>query len=112
MYNFNLIENETIVKVFDDVLISQGKNRKTTTVAVTNKRILFLEYIIQNEGLELLRVARGIDYMRCKEVYYQIELNIIKSVTKNKIYKITLENGKSFEFDNDELYNILKKLVK
>ena len=112
MYNFNLIENETIVKVFHDVLISQGKNRKTTTVAVTNKRILFLEYIIQNEGLELLRFARGADYMRCKEVYYQIELSIIKSIIKNKIYKIILEDGKSFEIENDELYNILKKLVK
>ena len=47
--------------------------------------------------------------MRCKEVYYQIELSIIKSIIKNKIYKIILEDGKSFEFENDELYNILKK---
>lgn len=111
MYNFDLKKNEEIIKVFEDVLINQGENKKTTTIAVTNKRMLFLEYIIQNEGLELLRVARGTDYMRCKEVYYQIELSIIKSITKNKIYRIILEDGNSFEFDNDELYNILKKQV-
>ncbi len=109
MYNFNLMKNENIIKIFDEVFIRRGENEKITTIALTNKRLLFLEYITQNEGLELLRVARGADYMRYKEVYYQVELNDVKSVNKDKIYKITLQNGNSFEFDSDELYNLLNK---
>ena len=90
MYNFNLMKNENIIKIFDEVFIRRGENEKITTIALTNKRLLFLEYITQNEGLELLRVARGADYMRYKEVYYQVELNDVKSVNKDKIYKIEI----------------------
>lgn len=64
MYNFNLNKDEEIIKVFDDVLIRQEGNEKVTTIALTNKRVLFLDYLIENEGLEVLRIARGMNYIK------------------------------------------------
>lgn len=64
MYNFNLNKDEEIIKVFNDVLIRQEGNEKVTTIALTNKRVLFLDYLIENEGLEVLRIARGMNYIK------------------------------------------------
>ena len=64
MYNFDLKKNEEIIKVFEDVLIRQEENEKITTIALTNKRLLFLDYLIENEGIEVLRRARAMDYIR------------------------------------------------
>lgn len=64
MYNFNLNKDEEIIKVFDGVLIRQEGNEKVTTIALTNKRVLFLDYLIENEGLEVLRIARGMNYIK------------------------------------------------
>ena len=64
MYNFNLNKDEEIIKVFDDVLIRQEGNEKVTTIALTNKRVLFLDYLIENEGIEVLRIARGMNYIK------------------------------------------------
>ena len=32
MYNFNLMKNENLMKVFDEVFIRQGENEKITTI--------------------------------------------------------------------------------
>lgn len=50
--------------MFDDVLIRQEGNEKVTTIALTNKRVLFLDYLIENEGLGVLRIARGMNYIK------------------------------------------------
>lgn len=112
MYNFDLKKEEEIIKVFDDVLIRQGGNEKVTTIALTNKRVLFLDYLIENEGLEVLRIARGMNYIKYKEVYYQINLSDIESIIKDKFYKVILKSKKSFEFDKDELYSLLEQVIK
>lgn len=112
MYNFNLNKDKEIIKVFDDVLIRQEGNEKVTTIALTNKRVLFLDYLIENEGLEVLRIARGMNYIKYKEVYYQINLNDIESIIKDKFYKVILKNKNSFEFDKGELYSLLEQVIK
>lgn len=112
MYNFNLNKDEEIIKVFDDVLIRQEGNEKVTTIALPNKRVLFLDYLIENEGLEVLRIARGMNYIKYKEVYYQINLNDIESIIKDKFYKVILKNKNSFEFDKGELYSLLEQVIK
>lgn len=109
MYNFNLTENEEVIKIFDEVFIKQGENEKITTIVLTNLRLLFLDYITPNEGLEVLRIARGTDYIRYKEVYYEIDLNDIANIIKDNYYKLVLKNKNSFEFANEELYNLLQK---
>lgn len=109
MYNFNLIENEEVVKIFDEVYIKQGENEKNTTIILTNKRILFLDYIEPNQGLEVLRIARGADYIKYKDVYYQIDLNDIERITNGEYFKVVLTNKMTFEFDCIELFNLLNK---
>lgn len=107
MYNFELIKDEELIKIFDDVYIRQNENEKTTTIILTNKRLLFLEHQNPNEGLEVLRVARGMNCIKTKYVYFEIDLNEIKTIIKNEYYQVTLKNKISFEFDNEELFNLL-----
>lgn len=109
MYNFNLMEDEKIVEIFDEEWVKQGENVKVTTIALTNKRLLFLDYINMNDGIEVLRIARGVSYVRNKEVYYQINLVDIHLIEMNEYYKVILKNGSSFEFDNVRLYELLNK---
>jgi len=107
MNNFNLMEDEQLVEIFEEVLIKQGTNEKITTIALTNKRLLFLEYIT-NDGLEALRITKRISFIRYKEVYYTINLDNIELITEEEYYKIILKNNTSFEFNNKELYGLLK----
>lgn len=108
MYNFELTNNEEVIKIFDETFVKQGENEKNTTIVLTNKRLLFLDYITPNEGLEVLRIARGADYIKYKEIYYQIDLNDIENVTKKEYYEVVLKNKTTFEFDDEELYKLLK----
>ena len=107
MYNFNLLKNEELIKVFDNVFIKQEDNKKTTTIALTNKRILFLDYLTLNDYSEVLRISKGMDYLKYKEVYYEINLEELKSIKEQDNY-IVFYNDKSFEFNNEELFLILK----
>jgi len=108
MYDFNLINGEEVVEIFDNVWVKQGNNEKNTTIALTNKRLLFLEYS-KDDPNEVLRTARGLDYPRYKEVYYQIELTNISEVKESENYSVTLEDNTYFEFDDSHLFDLLKK---
>jgi len=106
MYNFNFKENEELIEIFDDVLIKQNENEKITTIALTNKRLLFLCYIT-NDGLEALRITNKMNLVRSKDVYYQLNLEDIKSVKEAEYYHIVLKDGMEFEFNNKELYELI-----
>ena len=112
MYNFNLLPDEELIKVFDDVFIKQEENKKTTTIALTNKRLLFLDYLTSTNSAEVLRIAKGIDYLKYKEVYYEINLNELKNIKKEENYLLFYNENKLFEFDNKELYLLLKDIIK
>lgn len=107
MYNFELIKDEELIKIFDDIYIKQNENEKTTTIILTNKRLLFLEHKTPNEGLEVLRITRGTNYIKIKDVYYQVNLEDILNIIKEENYQVILRSGMIFEFNNDELYNLL-----
>lgn len=111
MYNFELTNNEEVIKIFDEIFIKQSENEKNTTIVLTNKRLLFLDYTTPNEGLEVLRVARGTDYIKYKEIYYQIDLNDIENIINDKYYQVILKNEMTFEFNDDELYRLLKSNI-
>lgn len=108
MYNFELIDNEEVIKIFDEIFLKQEENEKITTIILTNKRLLFLDYLVLNEGLEVLRIAKGADYIKYKDVYYQIDLNDIVNIISSEYYQVILKNKMSFEFENEELYNLLQ----
>ena len=106
MYNFNFIENEELIEVFDEVYIRQNDNENVTTIALTNKRLLFLDYIT-NDELEALRITNKKNLVRSKEVYYKINLEDIKSLRKTEYYKVVLKDCTEFEFNNEKLYELL-----
>lgn len=106
MYNFNFIKNEKLIEIFEEVHIKQNNQEKTTTIALTNKRLLFLDYVTNN-GLEALRIINKLNIIKSKEVYYEIYLTNIKNITKETNCKITLKDNTSFEFNNDKLYKLL-----
>lgn len=109
MYNFNFMENEELIEIFDEVLVKQNENEKITTIALTNKRLLFLDYVT-NDGLEALRVTNKLILVRTKEVYYMIYLDNIEMIIEEEYYKIKLKDDTSFEFNNQKLYDFLLKL--
>ena len=106
MYNFNFVENEELIEVFDEVYIRQNDNEKITTIALTNKRLLFLDYVT-NDGLETLRITNKMNLVRNKEVYYQLNLDDIELLSETEYYNIVLKDGIEFEFNNEKLYKIL-----
>ena len=106
MYNFNFVENEELIEVFDEVYIRQNDNEKITTIALTNKRLLFLDYVT-NDGLETLRITNKMNLVRNKEVYYQLNLDDIELLSETEYYNIVLKDGIEFEFNNKELYELL-----
>lgn len=108
MYNFDLLKGEEVVEIFENIWIKRGKNEKNTTIALTNKRILFLEYD-NNDPNEVLRISRGLSYQRYKEVYYQVELSNIKKIFEKENYCVVINNDILFEFSDESLFSLLKK---
>lgn len=109
MYDFNFIDNEELIDIFDNVLVIQDDIEKVTTIALTNKRLLFLDYLDINDGMEALRISRGVYTVRSKSVYYYINLYDIECVSKDNYYKIMLKNNECINFDNDILFKLLLK---
>lgn len=108
MYNFNFMEDEKLIEVFDEILIKKDKKEKITTIALTDQRLLFLDYIT-NDGYEALKITRGINFMKYKDIYYQINLSDIELIKNtDEYYLITLKDKTSFEFNNIILYELLK----
>ena len=106
MYNLNLENNEELIEVFENEYVKQGNNEKNTTIAITNKRLLFLDYM-KDDPDEVLRIARGVDYIRYKEIYYQIRLSEIEKILKKELYFVVLKDGNEFEFEDDKLFNLI-----
>ena len=44
MYSLELMNNEEVIRIFDEIFVKQNKNEKITTIVLTNKRLLFLDY--------------------------------------------------------------------
>ena len=71
-----------------------------------HKRILFLDYV-KDDPNEVLRIARGVDYVRYQEVYYKVNLSDIDSIDFDDGYNVRLIDGTEFAFDNEELFNLI-----
>ncbi len=106
MYNLNLLENEDVKVIIDDVIISQDNNSKTTTVALTNQRLLFLDNF--NDISETLRISRAVDYLKEKEIYYIINITDITSINDNTI---TLKDNTILTIHDDIIIKNLKQTL-
>lgn len=110
MYNIELLKKEKIIDIFDDVLIKSGEKERYTTIAITNQRILLLDYLGDTFIEETLRIAQGVSYLRMKEVYYIIDRKNIENIFENEYFILELKDKTILEFDNKDIYNILKSI--
>lgn len=111
MYNFDFLKNEELIEIFEDVWIAQGNNEKCTTIALTNQRLLFLDYD-KFDSRENLRVGRGVEYTRFKEVYYSINLKNIKKVSnKKEITVISMSDGNNLDIESENIFKLIKKEI-
>lgn len=109
MYNFNLEKNENVIGIFDDVLVGHNDIEKSLSIAITNKRILFLDYQ-PIEPLETLKGAHASSYIKIKEVIYSRYLEEIKELKKSSL-QIVFNDNYIISFDNKELYECLKEYI-
>ena len=110
MYNFNLEKNESLISVFDEVLIKQNDNQKLVSVAISDKRILLLDYV-SIEPFETLKATQASHYIKMKEVFFSKKLKEIKSLENKSLYHLVFKDDFYFEFDNDDLYKLLKNVI-
>lgn len=110
MYNFNFRDNEQLIKIFEAIFVRQNEMEKITTIALTNERLLFLDYIT-NDGFEVLRITKGINFIRYKDVCYEINLIDIMSIVNDGCYKVVLKDNRMFEFNNKLLYDLLNNML-
>lgn len=109
MYNLNLSKNEKIIQIFDNILITNDIEEKTTTIAITNKRLLFLDYLNKNDALDTLRITNKLNTIRYKDIYYQLNLSDIKLTKQSNYYTISKNKELIFNFYNQEIYNLLNQ---
>ena len=105
MYNFGLTKEESIVAIFDDVLIKYDKEI-VCSVAITNKRILFLDYL-NDEFMDNLNGAHASSNIKYKEVFLYKDIKDIKSISTNKII---FKDSSIIEIDNKDFFKALKEL--
>lgn len=106
MYNFDLLLDEKLINVFDDVLVIGDEGERVTSMALTNKRLLFLDYVNDNL-MDALRITGKLNLVRTKEVYYYINLDDISFIDNNDYCVIKINDGHVFRIDNLELYKLL-----
>ena len=74
--------------------------------------MLFLDYD-KYDSRENLRVGRGVEYARFKEVYYSIDLKDIKKVSNKKgITIIALSDENNLEIENENIFSLMQKEIK
>ncbi len=110
MYNFNFEENEELIKIFDPIYIKEGNVEKNTAIAVTNKRILFMGFP-KDDPLDDMIPGEVIGVIKFKKVFFEYLLLNVEKIENGELFKITMYNGSSFEFENEELYKILVNQV-
>ena len=111
MYNLNLSKNEKLIQIFDNTLIANDTEEKTTTIAITNKRLLFLDYLNTNDALDALRITNKLNTIRYKDIYYGLNLSDIKLTKQSKYYTIYKNNEPIFNLYNQEIYNLLNQVL-
>lgn len=106
MYNYELLENEKIIKIFDDVLLKTGNDILNVSVIITNMRFIILGI---PDDIESFRVGRMIiDKPISKEIKFETNINnIIAIKRKENYYKYILSDTNYFLLNTDEIYKFI-----
>ena len=110
MYEFDKLNNEKIILISDDSFLKVDENWKNISSIVTNKRLILLDYPSNiNNYEETLRVSRGMDYVRKKEVLFNINLDEIIKMEMDGKY--LLKDGNYFHLKDSGVKKIVDNII-
>ena len=107
MYNYELKENEKIIKIFDDILLKKGNDNIDVSIIITNMRFIILS--IPND-IESFRVGRVINNPNYKEIIFETDINNIIDIEKeDNYYKYILKDTNYFYLNSNKIYNFINQ---
>ena len=106
MYNYNLLENEELIKIYDDILLKIGDDILDVSVIITNMRFMILSIPKDKEAYRVGRMI--IDKPISKEIIFETNINNIINIKKEKdYYKYILSDTNYFLLNTDEIYKFI-----
>ena len=106
MYNYNLLENEELIKIYDDILLKIGDDILDVSVIITNMRFMILSIPKDKEAYRVGRMI--IDKPISKEIIFETDINNIIDIKKEEdYYKYILSDTNYFLLNTDEIYKFI-----
>ena len=95
MYNYKLLGNEELIKIYDDILLKTSNDITDVSVVITNMRFIILS---MPKDKEMYRVGRMIiDKPIIKEVIFETSINSIIDIEReDDYYKYILSDTNYF----------------
>ena len=107
MYNYELKENEKIIKIFDDILLKKGNDNIDVSIIITNIRFIILSI---PKDTESFRVGRVINNPNYKEIIFETDINNIIDIEKeDNYYKYILKDTNYFYLNSNKIYNFINQ---
>lgn len=107
MYNYELKENEKIIKIFDDILLKTGNDNIDVSIIITNIRFIILSI---PKDTESFRVGRVINNPNYKEIIFETDINNIIDIEKeDNYYKYILKDTNYFYLNSNKIYNFINQ---
>ena len=112
MYKFIKRVNEEIIIISDDSVLMVNNAEKSISSILTNQRLLLFDIPSKsNNYQEVLKVSRGVNYIKQKELILSIELNDIVDIVSEKDYDKYILNDTNFFYLRDlEIKNKIKEI--
>lgn len=108
MYNYSLLNNEKIIKIYDDILLKTGNDILDVSVIITNIRFIILSIPKNKEAFRVGRML--IDKPISKEIIFETDINNIIDIRKeDEYYKYILLNSNYFLLNTDEIYKLINQ---
>ena len=114
MYEFKKLDGEEIVLISDDSILKVDGNDKNISTILTNQRLLLFDYPSSvNNYQEAMKVGRGADYIKQKELILDVYISDIVSITLEDGYdKYLLENTNYFYLKDIQIFQKISDLRK
>ena len=109
MYNFEKMEHEIIDLIEDDCILLCDRTEKNISIILTNFRLILLDYL-SDDYREVMRISRGMNYLKSKEPFLSINLEDLVKVEHGDYDKYILKNGNYFFLKTKLLINKIYKI--
>ncbi len=113
MYEFQKLENEEIIIISNKSILKVDNEERIISTILTNQRLLLFDDPSSiNNYQETMRISRGANYIKQKEVILDVNLNDIVSIIEEEKYdKFILTNTNYFYLKDDKIKNEIIKII-